>query len=66
MDKARSEVLTEENFEQAAKRQYAHKFTKDTLEHLKKGLVGQPVWQQDLPCQELNEGEFDCWGDYVV
>lgn len=60
------EVLTEEHFSEAEKRQVSQKFSKDELQLIKQNLVGQPVWPQNLPFEELQQGRFACWGEYVA
>ena len=60
------EVLTEEHFAEAEKRQVSQKFSKDELQLIKQKLVGQPVWPQNLPFEELQQGGFACWGEYVA
>ena len=66
MDKEQPEVLTEEHFARAAKRKYNRKLSNDEIQVIKKELVGQPVWKQDLSSQELQEGGVECWGEYVA
>ena len=60
------EVLTEEHFVEAQKRQVSQKFTKDELHLIKQKLIGQPVWPQNLSLEELQQGGFMCWGEYVA
>jgi len=66
MDKEQPEVLTEEHFVQAAKRTYNCRLSNDEIQVIKKELVGQPVWKQDMSSQELQEGGFESWGEYVA
>jgi len=60
------EVLTEEHFAQAAKRQLNQQLSKDELQQIKKDLVGQPVWTQTLTLEELQQGGFGCWGSMLL
>ena len=60
------EVLTEEHFAQAEKRQLSQKLSKDEVQLIKKSLIGEPVWPQDLSFEELQQGGFGCWGEYVA
>ncbi len=66
MNKEQPEVLTEEHFVQAAKRTYNRRLSNDEIQVITKELVGQPVWKQDVSSQELQEGGFECWGEYVA
>lgn len=60
------EVLTEEDFATAERRQYKQSLSKVDLQHIKEALVGQPVWEQTLSNQELQEGGFGCWREYAA
>ena len=60
------EVLTEDHFAQAEKRQLSQTLSKDEVQLIKKNIIGQPVWPQDLPSEELQQGGFGCWGEYVA
>lgn len=60
------EVLTEAHFAEAEKRQLSQKLTKDEVQLIKKSLIGHLAWPQDLPSEELQQGGFGCWGEYVA
>ena len=60
------EVLTEEHFAQAEKRELSQQLSEDDVKLIKNGLIGQPLWPQDLPDEELQQGGFQCWGEYCA
>lgn len=60
------EVLTEEDFAIAGRRQYRQSLSKDDLRQITEALVGQPVWEQTLSLPELQEAGFECWREYVA
>ena len=60
------DLLTEEDFVIAQQRQYRQSLSRDDLQQITRLLVDQPVWQQTLSCQELKEGGFGCWREYVA
>lgn len=54
------EVLTEDHFAQARKRQLSQKLSKDEVLLIKKNCIGQPVWPQNLSSEDSQQGSFWC------
>lgn len=62
----RTEYLTEEDFQQAAKNPRSGSLSEVELQELKGAVVGQPVRQQWLSDQQLRQGGYSSWREYVA